>query len=315
MILLAASILPFSVSAAREADADNSIYVDLYPQNPSSFSDVAIGVRSYLRDIEQSIVSWSVDGKQQAEGIGLNQISVTTGPVGKTMTISAVISTQSGDQIEKVIKITPADASIVWEAQTYVPPFFKGKALPSASSKIRFVAIPDFHDENGKTIKQSSLSYEWTKNSETALRGVGKYIFDTTIGNTEDEISVKIYDQSKTISVEKTVTMLPYPTKMIVYEDRPLEKTRYENAIGDTMNLSTEETTLRVEPFYISLSLLPQTNFVWQMNGKQIFNGNGNRNRTMTFRQERGNSGESEIASGVGSVLKRFKIIFGGVNF
>ncbi len=52
---------------------------------------------------------------------------------------------------------------LLWQADdSYVPPFYKGKAMPSAESSIKVVALPEIR--NGSTIVSvQNMTYSWQK--------------------------------------------------------------------------------------------------------------------------------------------------------
>jgi len=56
---------------------------------------------------------------------------------------SISIILDSTHRIDKEIVIEPAQLDILWEStDSYVPPFYEGKALPSIESTIKVVALP-----------------------------------------------------------------------------------------------------------------------------------------------------------------------------
>src|SRR3990167_742525 len=59
---------------------------------------------------------------------------------------------------------------ILWQGDTYTPPFYKGKSLWSNQSRITFVAIPQGLGN------PASLNYKWTKNGTVLgnINGIGK---------------------------------------------------------------------------------------------------------------------------------------------
>jgi hypothetical protein len=87
-------------------------------------------------------------------------------------------------RVTKEVILAPQDAAILWEAvDSYAPPFYEGKKLPSPESIVRIASIPNFLG-----IKQSSSTknavYVWSRNKSVIpdAGGYGKilFLFNTT---------------------------------------------------------------------------------------------------------------------------------------
>src|SRR5688572_16598777 len=75
------------------------------------------------------------------------------------------------------------EVDLLWQAETYTLPFYKGKALWSKESRVKLLAIP-----RGPGVGNPlNLTYKWTKNGTVLgnINGVGK----NTIAFTDSIIS------------------------------------------------------------------------------------------------------------------------------
>jgi hypothetical protein len=153
--------------------------VDLYPQYPKEFEKVTLTLDSTHFDINTSKISWIVDGKVVYSGTGFKIYSIQTPKNGVTKNISIEVYTPNNYLLTKSFALTPQALDILWEApNTYVPPFYKGKALPAEESIIKVVALPNFFINN-KSINRDSVSFTWTLNDITrdSFSGYGKNSF------------------------------------------------------------------------------------------------------------------------------------------
>ena len=65
---------------------------------------------------------------------------------------------------------------VAYEAlQSYVPPFYEGRSLPSTGAMVRVTALPQISD-NGVPLDPTSLSFVWFLNDTvlTSVSGTGK---------------------------------------------------------------------------------------------------------------------------------------------
>ncbi len=67
--------------------------------------------------------------------------------------------------VTKDIPITPEDLDIIWQANSYVPPFYEGKALFPPVGTVSFVAMPGFIDSNGNPVNPKKLIYTWSQDT------------------------------------------------------------------------------------------------------------------------------------------------------
>ena len=95
------------------------------------------------------------------------------------MTIVAKIGLNAKSKTQVSMTIRPAEMALLWEAtDSYVPPFYKGKALPTADTFIKVVAMPEIKTANG-IVKHSNLVYSWEKDftNVQSSSGYGKQSF------------------------------------------------------------------------------------------------------------------------------------------
>ncbi|HEY4510913.1 MAG TPA: hypothetical protein VJG29_00905, partial [Candidatus Paceibacterota bacterium] len=131
------------------------INVRTIPSAPGPQTPTTVRVESFVYDIKAATIAWFLNGELVAEGRGATEYKFTTGGSNEEFSFEVVITTPDGKNFKETLFLRPAAVDILWQAEVYTPPFYKGKALPSQGSKIRAVAIAQFGDPQ-------LLQYKWT---------------------------------------------------------------------------------------------------------------------------------------------------------
>ncbi len=247
------------------------------PETPGAYEQVKATLVSYEIDLKTLPITWKINGKKQTNGIGLKDFSFKTGPAGTTIALSAEVTTPSSDYgtIIQEKSFSPQNLDTLWEADTYTPPFYKGKALPTAQSTIKVVAYPSFFSK-GKAVNPNSLVYTW-KNGyfiDQTNSGYGKrtYVYVGGYPGNTDSLTTTVSSIDKTLSIDKTTRILISTPKVLLYEDKPLGGVSYENQISNTYYFPKKQVTIHAEPFFFSFPYRNQNNgeFRWVLGGKTL---------------------------------------------
>lgn len=255
----------FAFATPALAVSPNSILVDLVPASPKPNSNVTINLRSFAANLDTVNISWSVNNTVSASGIGRKSISLTTGNAGSSTTVVAKILLPDGE-IEKRILIQPAEMVMLWQANdSYVPPFYKGKALPMASSEIKVVAVPEV-ESNGRTVDPKKMSYYWKKNytNQQASSGYGKDSFKYINDYLDDSNTISVTAQSPTggSASEGTVTIEVTEPQVVFYKEDPVFGTIWEHALPGSYKISQEE-VIFAAPYFMSPKELIRPDILW----------------------------------------------------
>jgi len=181
LLLLMLLALPFVAGAQFDLPAvtDQDVAITVSPEIPGPNENVTITLSSFSVNLNDTKITWSVGGSSVSSGQGKTTFSFTSGPVGTRTTIDiAIIFSDINVRVEKRIIIEPSDLDLLWEApESYTPPFYKGKALPSQEGIIQVAAMPA--RKNTSIGSQKNLSYTWKRNDKTQQQasGVGKQVF------------------------------------------------------------------------------------------------------------------------------------------
>jgi hypothetical protein len=255
---------------------DNDIDVELIPAVPGPNQNVKIELASYATTMNKATITWTLNGKQALTGIGKTSFSFTTGDIGSTTTVDIAIIVEQGTRVDKKITVQPSQVDLLWEAnESYVPLFYKGKALPIQESRIRVVAFPV---ERDGSIQPLSKVYNWKKNYvvDQASSGYGKYFFvlKNSYIETSNNISVATSSQSGSGSIG-SLTLNYIKPQILLYENNPALGLRLNKLLNSGLTMTSGEMTISAEPFYFSKynSGITDRNmqYKWTINGTTIY--------------------------------------------
>lgn len=304
IILLPSKILAVSSS---------SILVNVAPENPAPNENVSITLSSYASNLDSVLIVWSVNGKTVLSGIGKKSFSLKAPNAGGETSVIASISLPDGT-IDKRIMIRPSVMALLWQANdSYVPPFYRGKAMPTAGSEIKIVAIPEI--KNGsQTVNPKNIVYAWKRDYTNKQDGSGygkssfTYIDDyledsSTIGVTATTTDQK-YSSAGSIIVRAT------EPKILFYKKDASLGTLWEKALSDGHQIQGNE-IIEAAPYFISPKeiRIPTLVFNWFINDYQIAVPSYKKN-IMSLAVQSGTSGTSIIKLEIEDTYK----IFGGAS-
>lgn len=278
------------------------------PQNPGPNETIHVNVESYLSDLNKATIRWSVNGKTIDHGIGKTAFSFKNGGAGVTTRLTISITTNAGENITKELTFSPVDIIVLWEANTYTPPFYKGKPLMTAQSSVRAVVIPNTATSKG-ALTASNLVFKWEKDGAVVKDSSGYnknfFLFEAPKPYGEINLHVKISSLDDTARSDFAINIPLSKPIVLFYENRPLLGVLYNHPIDTNLALSAKEFSLKAEPYFFSNeSPGQQINFYqWLMDGKLV----GNSSRTITFRNDKDAEVRSAITFSAQGVKRTFQ--------
>lgn len=274
---LAFSIFLFACifsNSAHGATADD-VLVSITPKNPRPFSGVAITLTSYSIDLDKATIEWRSGGKTVLSGTGKTKYSFTSGgPNTYTNFDITIIEEGASSPVIKNVSIGASDIDLLWEAvDSYTPPFYKGKALPSKGSRLKVVAFPNTSGLSQTNSKNIVYTWKSQYNVVKSASGAGKNKFTFTnsdIRNSE-KISVSASGPGGVYTAEGTLNINIVNPQIIFYKKSPLEGVLYQNRLEDGGYVSEDEVTFVAEPYFLSFNN-EQGGFLynWKINGVSI---------------------------------------------
>ncbi|OHA81418.1 MAG: hypothetical protein A2675_00055 [Candidatus Yonathbacteria bacterium RIFCSPHIGHO2_01_FULL_51_10] len=270
----------------RTASVKGSIGAQITPEIPGPNEQASITLTSSLADLSTASISWTLNGKSVGSGRGQKTLTFSTGGLGTVSTVTASVTTLDGIFIGKTFVFRPLVIVLDWEADTYTPPFYRGKALPSPRAGLRVVSTIQ-----GTSLSPKSFVYQWRKNGLVVPEISGYGASTVTVpqafdhgGNTIIEVTATSLDGS--FSAKKSVTIASTNPQPLLYQELPLEGVTYQSALGANVLTAGNELTVHIEPYFAPLAdwIAGKILYRWTANGAPLL--------TATLSPNSGLSGE-----------------------
>ncbi len=305
IIIIAIFIIVGALSA--RAQSPTELNVRITPGEPRAREEVTATLTSTSVNLATARVLWTINGARAMEGAGLTQFTFRVGALGSVSRVGVFVTTPLGETIERTFEIRPAEVDLLYEAITYTPPFYAGKALPTSKSKIKMLAVPHFISENGKRISEETLIYTWQQDRRIlgSLSGTGKntILIETPRPLQETHIVVSVSSGDGIRNARSEIVISAKNPEVILYEKHPTLGVRYGSALTPEITLTEEEITVRAEPYFFSAEDVASGNlrFAWSLNESLITPPL--RIDEISFRKN-GGAGTAQLTLGIENVAK-----------
>jgi len=256
------------------AQTDGDISLTLKPENPGPNSRVTATIQSFSVDLNKAKISWLINGKEIATGTGKMNFDFTTGQSNTKTNLEIQIETTDNVKINKKIALDGGEVNLLMSAaDSFVPPFYRGRSLPARESQIKVVAMPNVKSGT-KNLKQEDFVYSWTRNLNFAQSGFNKsfFIFKQGILDNFEKISVNIDSVKDGLKASKEISIAPTAPKIVFYEKDPVRGVNYNKALNQGLRLSKKETIIVASPYFFSSKNIKKSDlsFKWSMNDNLI---------------------------------------------
>lgn len=284
------------------------VEVAIDPDTPTPNSSVTVTLSAYGTDLNAATINWTLNGKSVQGGIGDKTYTLTTGNAGQTSKLVANIIPTDGLPITKTISITPENLDLLWQAQSYTPPFYQGKALFPPQGTLTLVAMPGFVSSGGTQISAKNLIYKWTKDDTVlgSLSGYGKNTLTLTGSVISKPMLIEVDAQSQdgSLKASREIEVAPSDVQALLYPTDPLYGTLFNKSISSFFNLNGKEISFEAFPYYFSGYSRSNSSlsYTWQMNSTQINVPSTQDN--MTFRNDGNSTGNSTVALAISEIDK-----------
>lgn len=283
---------------------------EMTPQNPGPYQQVSIRLLSDLVDTNRYPITWTVDGTVVASGIGTRSITITTKEYGQTVSVTMSIRLVDST-VSKQVFITPQDTTILWEAvNSYVPPFYQGKKLPSFESLVRVTAIPNFLSEKTSTATKNAV-YNWSRADRVVPDGSGygkdSLLIQHNRVRRQEVIEVTTSDVGATGKANAKTTISFFDPQILFYE-RDMDTGIISPLTKNSFYLAKKSTTIHAVPYFFSTNNnnLNSLKFAWTMNGNPISLSDQRKQNSLTV-QNPDAAGKSTLGLSVENTSKLFQ--------
>ncbi len=303
----------FLIVNTTHAQSASDISTQIIPENPAPGESVTINLSSYSIDLNSNTITWLVNGKNVQSGIGKKSYTLTAGTAGSETTITIRVN-----DLETKIIIKPSVMVVLWQADdSYVPPFYKGKALPTPDSTVKIVAMPEIKVGSGY-LSPKNMTYSWRKDftNDEQASGYGRNYFSYI----SDYLDASNYIEVNAISVDgkysstSNTTVGTFQPKLLFYKNDENIGTKFENTITDGHTIVDKE-ILFAAPYFISPQDIrnPRLLWNWSINGGQITNF-GLQKNLLPLQVQSGVSGTSTVKLEIENMDKVFQTATKEIN-
>lgn len=270
------------------------------PSIPKPGQNVSIQVVSYSTNLNKAVITWTLDGRNVVSQTGATTFNFNAPESGQTSRLVITIQKETGGTISKTIVVNPADVDLIYEAQTYAHPFYKGKKMFTSEAVIKFIALPNFVTSSGNKIADENLVYTWSINGtvQQNASGYGKNTFSTkgTLIERANQVSVEVSAVNSTLKASQSISFRSQQPELVLYENNPILGVVYEQAVGGTFNLERPQVDFEAIPYFFSTNFKDSStvNFSWTLNGTKIESKNPNENY-LVLRNDKNEEGRALI--------------------
>lgn len=285
---------------------ESELNVEVIPTYPKPNSTVFIQLEMYSEDLDKAEITWNQDNKIFVKENGRKTYSFKSGPSGTETNIEVRVKLQNGRTFYKSMKIKPVGVDLIWQSDSYVPPFFKGKAMHPKQGNLTIVAVPDFTDSDGNPIPREKLIYKWS-NGNTVFNdqsGFGKSVLrieGSLLGRT-DRVEVVVTSPSENGAASEIIDIPTTEPEVLFYEVSPFYGVMFNKTLPRNVELSGDEIEVAAVPFYTTGVSNDTALFNWRLNGLRSVGQNNS--KTVIFRRPEGVSGSSNIQLSVENASK-----------
>lgn len=278
IITIFSLIILIPIFASAENGLSISVSGDLKPN-----SSVTLKLNSQYNDIGGTKIMWYHGEELEEEGVGLTTHKVYLGNVGESVKVTAILAIENSEGAFNVsTTLTPAFLDVLWEADTAVPPFYRGKALPSNESLVKTIAIPYF----GTTTKSTSVNYSWKKNKNVNIgEGINKQS-TTILGGWENEkTDVSVSASYNGMTANSSMKVPSFKPSAVFYEISPTQGILNQEILNNNPVRNSIELTLKAVPFGFSNKERGRSQMIyeWKAGDKIIKQGTGESMETISL--------------------------------
>ena len=255
---------------SRQTNASSLV---VSPRFPEPNESVTATLNDYSVNTSGASIAWFIDGTEVPNSKNQRSVSFTTGQLGSSLQVLAITTLPNGSVLRAQDTITPIRVDILIEADTRVPAFYKGRAIPAIGGSVQLTALP-FTGAN-----RSAESYAYTWRVGDTVQGGGSRFGQNSISFTADfqkqiQVSVDVIDTDGTILSSESIYVPLADPELYFYEINPL-RGMSEVAMGSNFIFIGEEIQVRAEPYFIDNALFSAApHQQWKLNGQTITNPN-----------------------------------------
>src|SRR3989344_1682977 len=311
-----AAFLPAVASAqAGFGGFGADLTLSISPQYPSPNAAVHMEAQSNSVDLDTLDVSWYKDGEKIGGGAGVKEIDVVAGALGSEVAIEVVAREDGFAVASAQARIVPTEVDLLFESDSYVPPFYKGRAMPSAGTLLHLEAIPRFKRTDGSLVASDGIIFTWKRGGSVIRSASGRGTASASLDSPglfgTDLISVEARTPDGKFSGSASTRVASTEPRLLLYKDHPLFGVMYHQALVAQNFIPETEMSFAAVPYFAEARGANDGRLVyaWRVNGNDIAN-DSERPSQITINAER-SSGNALIELALSHATNFFMSSFG----
>ncbi len=262
--------------SAQSLSLEKPITLQISPENPEPHEMVHLTIQSYAIDLNRSDITWRANDTVIAQGAGIKEATFTTGDAGEETTI-VVTAIDPDEEVGRVVaSVIPTEVDLLWDSDSYVPPFFKGRTPAGTGANVHLYAAARFPTLKGVFVSDSDIIYTWSQNGTILGSKSGRGRSSITIPGPAlfgaDSVKVDAETVDKTMRGSATAQIPAADTHLVLYENHPLFGILFHRAIIGDVNTKEKEQKVTVVPYFAHITSPsdPSLSYDWHVNDTRI---------------------------------------------
>lgn len=241
---------------------------EVSPQSPDAGETVSAEVVTFAFDRAAAAYQWYVNGALQRgdSGRGRFRFTFAAGPEGTSRIIRVDLTTPAGEVRSNSASVETASVPLYWWADTTVPHWYRGKALPTRGARVTVLALPAGRNA-------SDLTYQWRLNDDvmSASSGVGRQTFAARLEfPVEERITLTVRDPAGGLAKSVAITVRPTQPLVGIYEMRPARGIIFERQLSSFSAPSGEPYDFAAVPFFFARERATNLRYLWRLDNEAI---------------------------------------------
>lgn len=251
---------------------NTTLSLEFSPAYPSPNQAFTINLNDYGGGGFGATIDWYYNDSRMDWAYNKRSITVTSPEAGQSATLKAVLTKPNGASEAVTRTVTPIYLDIIFEPQTHVPNFYKGRALATPDSTVNATALLS----TGALLLNEHL-YTWNLNNTVVqggpLRGGSRVSF-TMPQDSSSILSLTVTKLDGTIVAKRTLELPVAAPKLLFYEVSTLYGVM-PRALTSPFALTGNSTTLRAEPYYLDSAVFNNPSVTsWNVDSSSAPSGN-----------------------------------------
>lgn len=236
-------------------------YLSATPENPIPGVDTIVTLNAYSISLFGARIFWYIDGKLDTAQNDKTSITIPGLKINQTKHISAVIKTTDGDVAVEYV-VVPRAAHIIIESDTWVPPWYQGRSLPTANTNLHASVMYFGPKSNGP------YTYQWKLGGGSTPQIMkGERVSLKAPLFSGESLSVTIFDADGNTIAESAQT-INFKDPEIYFYQRNAGGVPIRSAIHSEYVPITDTVSFTALPYYISGGT--NVSYAWSVNGSSV---------------------------------------------